>query len=190
MPQIYRRTKHFSSRSNFLIDQLKSCDEAGIATMEVDENLDFNWGIDATRRLKDWDIPGYLSAVACKVLQDLGNHYAEQYPPAKERKRWSMMYLAVISGESDHNDTWRSHFDCDDWTVLMVPRTVAGVGIYTRTLKDDSTVVSIPFHAEGFSAHLIVQVFKVACTSPFQLHPHPEKSLDYVANAPKPFYLA
>lgn len=193
MPQTYRRTKHFSSHYGHLVDQLKLCDEAGIANQITDENLEYNWGVDAVRRLRDWDIPGCLSAAVFEVLQAFGEEYRKVSDTSSRSAL--LQYVAVISGESDHNDTWRSRFDCDDWTVQMSPRSHGDTRLWVRNTNTLRRLVSIPFYAEGFSAHLVVQVVsqlaKSEYTSKLEHHPWKDKTVEHMNKVKDtPFYLS
>jgi hypothetical protein len=152
----------FSSEVTGLIAQLKSCDDACIAGLTTDENLDGLWHIDMIRKLADWDLPGCLSGAASPVLCLLGDLKGSQY---------KMEYVAVLCTEADNNPTWREQYVCDaQWLhhPKQQSRVVHGnhYGVsdqryYKRehgTGLDPEFLITVPFTAEGINIYLIVNI--------------------------------
>lgn len=148
----------FDSNYDKLVEQLMECDDAGIARKHMDPDLEFNLGVDAVRKLSDWDHSGDLSAIAYSVLQTL-----VQTPDPRmhyEFMNYSLHYVAVVCSESE-NLVWQEKYEGKSWTQYHDVKTlVRRTGTYKFYVREGEKrkLVTIPFYSEGFNAYLVVEL--------------------------------
>jgi len=156
--------KQFSHDTRTLISQLKSCDDASIAGKLSDRDLDCSWGVDVVGQLKGYDRSGYLSTRFFVALEALFKDYekARTLPLGF----WGLEYVSLVCSEAENNLRWHTTFECDLWEPQMpfvqYDDVIGGspneVLYRWRNLKDGERLVSVPFYAEGFNAHLVLKV--------------------------------